>query len=224
MKDIYSLAVKQSGIASAKKEAHAVMEVLKKELQTIDKEREQYGASKILDKKEQETREKYSALILGHYQVVVSADDELAGYKDNWMNIEHILSTRPVSAKMGEHIFKAMDQNNEAVQRLALATELKNCSCIELSTRAGEAMMENRHGELYLIHQENRTRKGSPGWEPIDLTGIKFPDQIQAKKIFSEAKATRLEMAILEKTARGVMVDPLEKLIYGHALEEMEAI
>ncbi|MBA3007715.1 MAG: hypothetical protein FP810_14305 [Desulfocapsa sp.] len=224
MKDIYSLVSMQGNIKTAQEKAMGVIERLGKELEKIAKEREHYGHSEMLSKKEAEIRAEHSAAVIEHYQAVVAADDELAGYRDNWMDIEHILSTRPVSAPMGQHIFKPMNQNDESLQRLALATELKNCSAKELTARAGEAMRDKKHGELYLIHKENVTRQGSPGWEPVDLSGVVLPDQRQAKICFAYSRAARLNMAILEKSARGVHVDPTEKLSYGHALTELEVL
>ena len=224
MKDIYSLVSMQGNIKTAQEKAMGVIERLGKELEKIAKEREHYGPSEMLSKKEFDTRAEHAEMILEQYQLIIATDTELAGYRDAWMDVEHVLSTRPVSAKMGEHIEKPMDANNEALQRLAMATELKNCSTKELTARAGKALRDKKHGELYLIHKENVTRQGSPGWEPVDLSGVVLPDQRQAKQIFAFSRAARLNMAVLEKSARGVVVDPMEKLSYGHALTELEVL
>ncbi len=223
MKSIDDLANRLNFIRSAKKAANMAAERLAKEVEKIDKQRERYGKSDVLDKKEAEVRAEHAAEVLGHLQGVVAADIDIAAYKDSWLDIEHVLSTRPVSKAMpGSH--RAADPNNEALARMALAAELKSVSVRDLTMRATDALREGRHGELYLIHIENQTRQGSPGWQPIDFSSINLPDMKQARQIFAESRAVKLELALVEKSVSGRRIDPTETLSYGHALAELEAV
>lgn len=224
MESIFNLVLTQNKVQQARQTVQTMVEKMNRELAIIAGKGKQYGVTPILQAEEVEIRNKYADMILTSYQTVSEADIELAGHRDAWLDIEHVLSTRPVSKMMAPHIYKPADPDSEARQRAAIIAELKNCSVKELSRRAEEAKKNGRHGELYLIYTENNTRAGQPGHEGIDLTGLHLPDQLQARRIFAEADCVKKELLIAARTARGVVVDPMEKLSYGHALAELEAL
>lgn len=184
---------------------------------------EQYGETEAMKAEKKAIFEKYAKSIIEARQTALAIKQELDEAADCWLDVEHVLSTRPVS-ETGSNLFQAKDSGVEAMARLSLSNELKNVQNDQLHLRAKDAKQAFRYGELFLINQEMNTRTESPGWKPIDLTGVMLPDQHKARQIFAEVNASTMAVEHMATVAIGGTVDSVATLTLGHAIAALEAL
>jgi hypothetical protein len=223
MQPLTTLTERISVVREALKAADYATQARDYELRVLDERVKKYGQNEASEKEAADIFKKYAPKIIEARTVAKTIKKEIEEYKPAWLSVEHILSTRPVSAT-GENLFQAKDASVEAMTRMSMSAELKNATATQLHLRAADAKQSFRYGELFLIYQEMNSRDTkSPGWAPIDLSGVVLHDQHKAKGLFSELTVSVMAAEQMALNAIGARIDPTDKLAFGHAVVDMES-
>jgi hypothetical protein len=191
-----------------KKTAEIAHSILNAAINSMPKEgfTSEFLASKIKD-----IREKHTPAVRDALNATIKVNDEVRSSRDAWSNREFVLSMKPVTESL--HPFApAKDPIAEAHVRQSKMNEYARYPKELLKLHAEKALKNNELGNLFLLHIENQSRATQPGFEPLDLSAVKLPDQDEALSHLKEIEGIQRNLENTWRDAEGFKVTPAQRI------------
>lgn len=151
------------------------------------------------------THAKGAAEINAHILKITEVSAPLLQQEKFWADKELVLSKIPLTKRSSDN-WTAENPVSESFARAALLAEASRMSNERLSIMAEEAISSGNPAAAYLFSLEGNSRAKSAN---IKLSGIVIPEQVEALKIFHEAKKIVAHALVDLREASGEGADKL---------------